>query len=205
MSDIVEPAEHAEDRNTDPVTTVGTPRRRLKVRWWIVIGVAAAFLAFGIFQGLSSSPDARANQLSGPSGARAINFSLPSVTNSHRVLSLKSFRGRSLVINFWASWCVPCRTEMPLLEKAYRAEGGNVAFVGIDTNDTPAAARAFLAKVHVTYPVASDTNGSLALKYGLFGLPTTIFISATGKVLGRHIGQFYANTLSAALRQAFGK
>jgi thiol:disulfide interchange protein len=58
--------------------------------------------------------------------------------------------------------------------------------------------------VHVTYPVASDPTGSVAATYGLFGLPTTIFISSTGKVIGRHIGQFTADTLSAALHEAFG-
>jgi cytochrome c biogenesis protein CcmG/thiol:disulfide interchange protein DsbE len=205
MSDTVEPTEHTVDDNAEVVAPTGTPRRRLTKRWFVVIGLVAVLVAFAIHQGVSSPPNAGSNVLTGRSGAPAINFSLPSVTTSHGVLSLSTFRGRPLVINFWASWCVPCRTEMPLLEKAYRAEGGKVAFIGIDTNDTPAAARAFLGKVHVTYPTASDTKGSLAAKYGLFGLPTTIFISSTGKVLGRHIGQFYAKTLSAALSQAFGK
>jgi thiol-disulfide isomerase/thioredoxin len=205
MSNTVEPNERLGDVTVEPVASAESPRRRFKRRWLAVIGLVAALVGFAVFQGISSSPNAESNQLTGPSGAPAFNFSLPSVTTGQRALTLSTFRGRSLVINFWASWCVPCRTEMPLLEKAYKAEGGKVAFVGIDTNDTPAAARAFLAKVHVSYPTASDTNGSLAAKYGLFGLPTTVFISASGKVLGRHIGQFYANTLSAALHQAFGK
>lgn len=79
-----------------------------------------------------------------------------------------------------------------------------MAFVGIDTNDKPSAAHKFLALVHVTYPVISDPNGSVSIKYGLFGLPTTIFISSSGKVLGRHIGQIDSSTLRAALREAFG-
>lgn len=205
MSNTVEPTEHPVDEDTDPVVSTSSPRRRLKARWIVVLGLVAALVGLAIFQGISSSPTATSNQLTGPSGESAFSFSLPSVTKGQRVLTLSTFRGRPLVVNFWASWCVPCRTEMPLLEKANKAEGGKVAFVGIDTNDTPAAARAFLAKVHVSYPTASDTNGSLSAKYGLFGLPTTIFISSTGKVLGRHIGQFYANTLGAALSQAFGK
>ncbi|MHB8378307.1 MAG: TlpA family protein disulfide reductase [Acidimicrobiales bacterium] len=204
MSNTVEPTEHTSVENTEAVAPTTTPKRWLTRRRFMVSGLVVALVAFAIYQGVSSSPTAESNVLTGRSGAPAINFALPSVSTPHRVLSLSSFRGRPLVINFWASWCVPCRTEMPLLEKAYRAEGGKVAFIGIDTNDTPAAALAFLAKVHVSYPTASDTNGSLAAKYGLFGLPTTIFISSAGKVLGRHIGQFYANTVSAALSQAFG-
>ncbi|MHB1087588.1 MAG: TlpA family protein disulfide reductase [Acidimicrobiales bacterium] len=205
MSNSLEPTDHPAADNAEAVALTTTPKRWLTKRRLVVVGFVIALVAFAIYQGVSSSPNAESNVLTGRSGAPAINFSLPSVTTSHRVLSLSTFQGRPLVINFWASWCVPCRTEMPLLEKAYRPEGGKVAFVGIDTNDTPAAARSFLAKVHVSYPVASDTKGNLAAKYGIFGLPTTIFISANGKVLGRHIGEFFANTLSAALSQAFGK
>ncbi len=181
------------------------PHRGRKKLWYMVITLGAALIAFTAILASTNPPSATTHQLSGPSGATAINFSLPSVTRSHDVLSLRRFHGRLLVINFWASWCVPCRTEMPLLEKAYVAERGGIAFVGIDTNDKPAAAQAFLNQVHVSYPTASDTAGSLAVKYGLFGLPTTLFVSAKGIVLGRHIGQFYANTLRAALQQAFGK
>jgi len=199
----MEPTGHPMDESVDIGPSTDEPRPWLTRRKFAVIGLVAVLVGFGIFQGVTSSPNAPSNQLSGPRGAPAIDFSLPSVTTSHHLLSLSSFEGRPLVINFWASWCVPCRTEMPLLEAAYRNEKGRVAFVGIDTNDTPAAARSFLDKVHVSYPVASDTSGSLAVKYGLFGLPTTIFVAATGKVLGRHIGQFYASTLHAALHQAF--
>lgn len=80
-----------------------------------------------------------------------------------------------------------------------------MASVGIVTNDSSSAARKFLTLIHVTYPVVSDPNGSLAIECGLVGLPTTIFISPTGRVLGRHIGQFHAPTLRAALQEAFGK
>jgi hypothetical protein len=92
---------------------------------------------------------------------------------------------------------------MPLLEKASRGWRGRIAFLGIDTNDTKAAALAFMAQVHVTYPSAFDPNGTLALTYGLYGLPVTVFISANGQVQGRHIGELHADTLQAALSQAF--
>jgi peroxiredoxin len=94
---------------------------------------------------------------------------------------------------------------MPLLEAAFRAEHGKVAFLGVDSNDTDSAAKAFLAQVHVTYPAVSDPTASLATTYGLFGLPTTVFISPTGKVVGRHIGELQAATLRSALHEAFGR
>jgi hypothetical protein len=92
---------------------------------------------------------------------------------------------------------------MPLLEKASRSWRGRVDFIGIDTNDTMDAATAFLAKVHVTYPSAYDPNGTMAQTYGLFGLPVTVFISADGRIEGRHIGELHAGTLRAALSEAF--
>jgi peroxiredoxin len=92
---------------------------------------------------------------------------------------------------------------MPLLERAYRAEKGNVQFLGVDSNETPSAGLAFYDHVHVTYPAASDPKGSVATRYGLFGLPTTIFISPSGKIVGRFIGQLHSNTLLAALKEAF--
>jgi len=185
--------------------TESSPSRRLKGRWLVVLVLVVALVALGIYQGVTSSPSTPSNVLTGRTSAPAIRFDLTSITNPSQSLSLAKFRGHPLVINFWASWCGPCRTEMPLLEKAFRSEGGKVDFLGVDTNDSSGAARSFLQRVSVAYPVASDPKGSLAAKYGLFGLPTTIFISSTGKVVGRHIGQLRATTLKAALAEAFNK
>jgi cytochrome c biogenesis protein CcmG, thiol:disulfide interchange protein DsbE len=139
----------------------------------------------------------------GRTGKPASSFTLSSLSQAGRELSLSSFRGRPLVINFWASWCIPCRTEMPLLEQAYRSEGGKVQFLGIDSNDTTGAARSFAKQVGVTYPVAFDGAGDVATNYGLFGLPTTIFISSSGRVVGRFIGQLHDSSLQSALKEAF--
>ncbi|MFI4971218.1 MAG: TlpA family protein disulfide reductase [Hyphomicrobiales bacterium] len=189
-------------------SAVVTKRRHLLVgrpRTVIVVGaLVTTLIVVGLWQGFSSSPT-NSTALSGPAGAPAPAFSLRSLANSTGLVSPATFRGRPLVMNFWASWCVPCRTEMPLLEAAFRSEKGRVAFLGIDSNDTSSAARAFLAKVLITYPVVSDPSGGVAIRYGLFGLPTTFFISSTGKIIGRHIGQLRANTLRAALHQAFGE
>jgi peroxiredoxin len=92
---------------------------------------------------------------------------------------------------------------MPLLEQAFQAEHGRVQFLGIDANDTRAAGKAFLDQVHVTYPAASDANGGVATQFSLFGLPTTLFISASGTIVGRYIGQLHSDTLQAALEEAF--
>ena len=164
----------------------------------------AVLVAVAVWQAVTKAPNADSTALVGRTGQLAPTFSLPSLADPSHDLSLATFRGRPLVINFWASWCVPCRTEMPLLETAFRSERRKVAFLGIDANDTSSAARAFLAQVHVTYPAVSDASGTVATKYGLYGLPTTVFISPAGKVIGRHIGELHTGTLHAALREAFG-
>lgn len=139
-------------------------------------------------------------------GQPAPAFSLPEVLVPSRHFSLADFRGKPLVLNFWASWCYPCQTEMPLLESAYRSTRGAVQFVGIDTDDSRRAASAFLARRHVSYlSLFMPRPGRVSTTYQLVGLPITVFISAQGRLLGRHIGQLNAATLKAALDLAFGR
>jgi thiol-disulfide isomerase/thioredoxin len=166
--------------------------------------VLLALVGGGLYADLSESGTAVSSPLVDQTNQPAQGFSLPDLLTPSRDISLADFRGKDLVVNFWASWCVPCKTEMPLLESAYRAEHGRVSFLGIDSNDTRNSAVAFLGDVHVTYPAVSDPHGHVASIYRLFGLPTTVFISPGGKMLGRHIGQLNAVTLKALLREAFG-
>jgi cytochrome c biogenesis protein CcmG/thiol:disulfide interchange protein DsbE len=180
------------------------PGRRMRRLITLALAIAVALVSVAVWQALSSSDQSSSSALVGPRGMAAPPFALAKVSHPSQTLSLSDFRGRDLVINFWASWCVPCRTEMPLLEASFRSERGKVVFVGIDTNDTSNAAQAFLARVHVTYPAVSDPNGNTAVAYGLFGLPTTVFISPSGRIVGRHIGQLRADTLRAAMQEAFG-
>ena len=197
------------DDPTDPALEPKPAPRGLGVsrRPWLVglvIVVALSAISIVAVEVLSPASTADPANLEGPTGRPAPAFALPGLQRPADVVSLASFRGRPLVINFWSSWCIPCRTEMPLLESAFRSGGGKVAFVGIDTNDTSDAADAFIAQVHVTYPLASDPRSDLSVPYGLVGLPITVFISPSGKILGRHIGQLNAGTLQADLRAAFG-
>jgi cytochrome c biogenesis protein CcmG/thiol:disulfide interchange protein DsbE len=111
---------------------------------------------------------------------------------------LGDLRGRPVVITFWASWCPPCRTEAPLLERAWqthRAEG--LVVVGINVWDSAPAARAFIDELGLTYPTAADPNGAVAIDYGLAGVPETVFIDRQGRIVGRWAGP----VTEAALRR----
>ncbi len=109
--------------------------------------------------------------------------------------------GRPLVLNVWASWCGPCRTEMPAFQQVYLQASGRVGFVGLDYLDVEAAARRLVARTGVTYPLASDPKGQAGARLGVASLPATLFIGADGTVRGRHPGAMTATQLRAAIRR----
>jgi cytochrome c biogenesis protein CcmG/thiol:disulfide interchange protein DsbE len=188
---------------TNPTDRPGAGRRRRTTL--IVVGILFSALVGGsLYAALSTSSIGDEPPLVEATHAPAPSFTLPDMLAPNRSFSLADYRGKDLVVNFWASWCIPCRTEMPLLQSAHLSEHGAVRFLGIDSNDTRSAALAFLGQVHVTYRTLFDPDGGVASSYGLIGLPTTVFISASGKMLGRHMGQLDASTLKAALDEAFG-
>ena len=104
-------------------------------------------------------------------------------------LDLASLRGKAVVLNFWASWCGPCKDETPLLQEGWkRWEGKDVVFVGIDVKDFRGDAEDFLARYGVTYPNVYDGKGSTVGRYGVTGFPETYFVDASGKVRYRIAG-----------------
>ena len=110
-------------------------------------------------------------------------------------------QGRPLVLNVWASWCGPCRTEMPAFQQVYLQAKDKVGFVGLDYLDVEAAAHRFAAQTGVTYPLASDPKGQAGAKLGVASLPATVFIGADGTVRGRHLGAMTAEDLRAAIQR----
>lgn len=183
--------------------------RRWRI-WWTA-GVAVALLGLGgtmladpgIFSG-ATRLDSAEPSLTVAGGGRAPPFSQPDLAHPGDAISLAQFRGRPVVVNFWASWCVPCRREMPLLEQRYRALRGRVAFLGVNTNDARGPALAFLRSTHVGYPSTYDPDGSAASAYGLVGLPTTVFVTATGRIAERRIGILDAASLGQGIDALLG-
>jgi peroxiredoxin len=104
-------------------------------------------------------------------------------------ISLKDFRGKTIFLNFWATWCEPCREEMPAMEKLYREhKNNNFVVLAINVKDRRQEALAFVKELKLTYPIAFDPNAEVASLYGAWGLPTTYLICPKGEGLARGWG-----------------
>jgi cytochrome c biogenesis protein CcmG/thiol:disulfide interchange protein DsbE len=134
-------------------------------------------------------------------GRAAPEFALSPLDGGEPV-TLTSLRGRPAVINFWATWCVPCFQEHPLLVSAARSVGDRARFVGVIYEDSEEQVRGFLARQGSAYPSLLDPGSRAAIAFGVFGVPETYFLDAEGKIAAKHIGPLDAASLEAKLRQS---
>jgi cytochrome c biogenesis protein CcmG, thiol:disulfide interchange protein DsbE len=111
-------------------------------------------------------------------------------------------RGYPVVINFWASWCAPCRDEAPRFHSSARAHAGRVLFLGIDVNDFSSDARHFLRRYKINYVSVRDRPGSMPSRYGLTGLPETFYLSSEGRIVAHSPGEVSRAELERGISQA---
>jgi cytochrome c biogenesis protein CcmG/thiol:disulfide interchange protein DsbE len=202
-----------------PAEAPASPAEHGALRWiarGVAIIAAAAFLGL-LAYGLTAKSDNKTidDALARSKATPAPNFTLDVLNRgsggdaklaramADGRLSLRELRGSPVILNFWASWCVPCRDEAPDLQLTWdiqRADGAIV--LGLDQQDITSDARGFIRDFGLTYPMVRDGGDETAHRYGNTGIPETYFISARGDVVGHVIGAVSPNALSYGLEAA---
>lgn len=175
----------------------------------VAILVAVALLALGVVlaRAVMQSTATRAFPSEVASGAlpQAPDFTLRNLDGSGTT-SLAALRGQVVVLNFWASWCDPCKDEAPILQDFWLtvAQPQGVAMVGIDTQDLSDDARAFAKTYGLTYPLVHDAGGEVGRAYGVGAFPETFVLDAQGRAVAWFPGEVTAKALREAVAKAGG-
>ncbi len=134
-------------------------------------------------------------------GHPAPDFSL--TTLSGEPFTLSGLRGTPVVLNFWATWCPPCRAELPELQAASERLAGQVAIIGVNQAEAPAEVKAFVTSLGLTFPMPLDVNADASRLYAVRSLPTTFFIDRQGIIRHIQIGPVTEATLQQMLRTVY--
>ena len=166
-----------------------------KTAGFVVLGAGIAAFLVLLAVGLANRSPVTGKSGFTRVGKPAPGFVLPSIGGGE--IDLADFSGEAMVINFWASWCPPCRREALVLEDTWRAHVDDVQFVGVDIQDGDGDAEAYLAEFDITYPNGIDRQGRVTVDYGVIGLPVTFFVNKAGVVERRWVGAISRDKLEA--------
>ena len=168
--------------------------------YWIA-GLAIAAVVLGVYFRGGSAP------LAGPAalaGHPAPSFAVPTLAGTNSELA--QYRGRIVVMNLWASWCPPCRAEMPDLQRLYEAyRSRNVVVIGVDQGESAQRADAFARSLQIHYPILVDQQQQYGRVYAALGLPTTIVIDPAGVVVRGFDGALSYPQMVSAISPLLGK
>ena len=202
----------APERPAEPVQSTATDGRRTVVRRALLalVLLAAMLIVAGVVNGLRSEGGVTTTfqpAVTPPPGLGPAVDELPVTLPSGPLPSLgqgpevdlSTYRGRPMLVNFWATWCGPCVEEMPVLRDAERQLGDQVVFLGINVQDAESNALDFLAELDVTYDQVRDPMAEYFTAVGGFGMPTTLLVDADGRIVYRHTGAIEADQLDDLL------
>lgn len=177
--------------------TVSPPAWRGR-RWLLIAVIIGVVALLGLlYWGMRRGPSAPVGVVV-PLNRPAPAFTVTGIDGKE--LTLSDLRGKTVVLNVWASWCVPCEEEAGELNRSYDLyKGRDVVFVGIAFNDDDDQVRKFVAKHSVVYPVALDPEGRISIDLGITGVPETFFIDPQGRLTQKFVGPITARQLNSLL------
>ncbi len=152
---------------------------------WIIVSIAvvsASALVYVFYAGFGANPHDVPFMLA---GSKAPLFTMKRLDTGEEV-HLKDYIGRPIVINFWATWCGPCKLEHPSLEWGYRKYGRDVVFLGVVFEDSEENTKKFIAENGGSWPQLFDPKSTVAVDYGVAGVPETYFIDKQGTIVGKY-------------------
>jgi cytochrome c biogenesis protein CcmG/thiol:disulfide interchange protein DsbE len=188
------------------------PRPRRRGWLFILAGVLTVGLVAGVLvavlgDGSDSGGTTRPGSVSGAGGevgSPAPVFRLPAL-DGHGDERLADYRGRPVIVNFWASWCNPCRKEFPLLKQALRDHRAqHLAVIGVTYQDIPSDSRTFVKQKQATWPQGVDDGGAVASAFGVRAIPQSFFVRADGTIAARVFGFTSESALAGPLAQLLG-
>jgi thiol-disulfide isomerase/thioredoxin len=177
------------------VRRAGLLAKRHKVATSVGAVFAAAVVVVSLIGSRSPSHSAHADPV-------APAFTLAALGDPGQHIALSQYKGKPVIVNFWASWCEPCQQETPFLARWYKAQHGRVNLVGLDENDSTASAIKFARAKGVSYPIGVDPAPALATAgaYGVVVLPQTFFLNAQHRIVDRIYGAVTQADLAAGVR-----
>jgi peroxiredoxin len=164
----------------------------MRIPFWLAAGLAALSLAGCSLPGAGSTPSS--------DGSTAPGFTVTGLDGAtHR---LADYRGKVVVLNFWATWCIPCRAEMPDLEHEARAHRSDAVILGMDPRESASTAKDFADGLGISYPILLDLDSKVYDAYRVVALPTTFVIDARGRLVKTRLGQTSRDEIESEIKAA---
>ncbi|PTM59247.1 thiol-disulfide oxidoreductase ResA [Desmospora activa] len=172
-----------------------------RTRYWvrrILMVVMAGLVGFALYQALADE------KTGAEVGESAPDFELETLEGE--TLKLSDLKGKAVLINFWATWCKPCRDEMPAIQSVYeRYQDQDFVVVGVNIAETPVSVKGFARQLELDFPIVLDRNREVTKQYNIGPIPSSVFLDKEGKVVRKQDGQMVEGQIEGYVREALDR